>query len=155
MIRPIKVGHVVLKVRNLAEVETFYTDVLGFDVVNRLDRPHMVFLTLGVQHHDLALLEVPPDADAPIEHQVGLHHVALQLSDSAAVSDAFHRLRARGVAILRAVDHGTTHSVYFADPAGNRIELYCDIGEDGLDRARRRTVRAVEEFPTLDFAQRR
>ena len=39
MIHPRKVGHVVLKVRDLKRAEAFYTEVLGMEVVMRLDRP--------------------------------------------------------------------------------------------------------------------
>lgn len=56
--RPRKVGHVVLKVRDLPKAEAFYTEALGFEVVTRFDRPRGVFLSLGEQHHDLALFEV-------------------------------------------------------------------------------------------------
>ena len=74
MIRPKKVGHVVLKARDLEPVEKFYTEVLGFEVVMRLKQPRGVFFTLGEQHHDLAVLEVPPGSDDPKMDQVGLHH---------------------------------------------------------------------------------
>lgn len=74
MIHPRKVGHVVLKVRDLERAEQFYTEVLGFEALTRLNRPRGVFFTLGEQHHDLAVLEVPPEADAVKENQVGLHH---------------------------------------------------------------------------------
>jgi hypothetical protein len=60
-------------------------------------------------------------------------------------------LKRRGIHILRAVDHGTTHSIYFCDPAGNRLELYCDIGTDGLARARSRTARTLDDFAPLDL----
>lgn len=46
LIRPKKVGHVVLKVRDLQQAEQFYTEVLGFEVVTRLIRPRGVFFTL-------------------------------------------------------------------------------------------------------------
>ncbi len=39
MIRPKKVGHVVLQVRDLQRAEQFYTEVLGFEVVTRLTHP--------------------------------------------------------------------------------------------------------------------
>ncbi len=39
MIRPNKVGHVVIKVNDFTQAEKFYTGVLGFDIVNRRDRP--------------------------------------------------------------------------------------------------------------------
>ncbi len=151
MIRPQKVGHVVLKVRNLARAEDFYTRVLGFEAVARLKRPAGVFFTLGDQHHDLALLEVSPEADPPKEDQVGLHHVALKVENLEALKAAWRALKSQGVPIVRAVDHGITLSVYFLDPEGNRLELYCDVGEEGLERLKRQREMALEDFPPLDL----
>ena len=39
MIRPKKVGHVVLKARNIDQVEQFYTQIMGIEVVHRLSQP--------------------------------------------------------------------------------------------------------------------
>jgi len=151
MIRPKKVGHVVLKARDIEQAEKFYTEVLGFEVVMRLKRPRGVFFTLGEQHHDLAVLEVPPGADDPKADQVGLHHVALQVENFAALKDCYRTLKSHGVPIVRAVDHGITKSLYFCDPAGNRLELYCDVGEDGLAGIRRQNGLAIEDFPPLNL----
>lgn len=151
MIRPKKVGHVVLKARDIAAEEKFYTDVLGFQVVMRLKQPRGVFFSLGEQHHDLAVLEVPSGADDPKMDQVGLHHVALQVEDFAALKDSYRTLKRHGVEIVRAVDHGVTKSIYFCDPAGNRLELYCDVGEDGLAQIRRQNEQAITDFPPLNL----
>jgi catechol 2,3-dioxygenase len=137
MIHPRKVGHVVLKVRDLKRAEQFYTEVLGFEVVTRLNRPRGVFFTLGEQHHDLAVLEVPPEADAVKENQIGLHHVALQVGSFAELQECYRTLKANNVTITRTVDHLITKSIYFLDPDGNGFELYCDDGENGLERLRR------------------
>jgi catechol 2,3-dioxygenase len=137
MVRPRKVGHVVLKVRDLKRAEQFYTEVLGFEVVTRLNRPRGVFFTLGEQHHDLAVLEVPPEADVVKEKQVGLHHVALQVGSFAELQECYRTLKAQNVTITRTVDHLITKSIYFLDPDGNGLELYCDEGENGLERLRR------------------
>src|SRR5262245_16251672 len=117
MIHPKKVGHVVLKARDIDQIEQFYTKVLGFEVVMRLKHPRGVFFTLGDQHHDLAVLEVSPDADEPKADQVGLHHVALQVEDFEALKASYRTLKQHGVSIVRAVDHGITKSIYFCDPA--------------------------------------
>jgi catechol 2,3-dioxygenase len=137
MIHPRKVGHVVLKVRDLKRAEQFYTEVLGFEVVTRLKRPRGVFFSLGEQHHDLAVLEVPSDADVVKEKQVGLHHVALQVGSFAELQECYRTLKAHNVTITATIDHSITKSIYFIDPDGNGFELYCDVGEDGLERIRR------------------
>jgi catechol 2,3-dioxygenase len=143
MIHPKKVGHVVLKVRDLQKAERFYTEVLGFTVVTRLKRPAGVFFSLGVQHHDLAVLQVPSDADPVTERQVGLHHVALQVENFAALQECYRQLKAHNVKITATIDHLITKSIYFLDPEGNQFELYCDEGDDGLERIKRGDAAAM------------
>lgn len=137
MMRPKKVGHVVLKARDLERAEQFYTEVLGFEVVMRLNRPRGVFFTLGEQHHDIAVLEVPAEADPVKDNQVGLHHIALQVGSFAELKEFYRILKAHNVTITQTIDHFITKSIYFLDPDGNGFELYCDVGEDGLERIRR------------------
>lgn len=48
-----RVGHVHLKVSDLARALSFYRDVLGFSVTAR--RPGAVFLSAGGYHHHIAL----------------------------------------------------------------------------------------------------
>lgn len=148
MVRPKKVGHVVLKVRDLKRAEQFYTEVLGFEVVSRLKRPRGVFFTLGTQHHDIAVLEVPAEAEPPKNHQVGLHHLALQVGSFADLQECYRTLKAHHVTITSTIDHLITKSIYFLDPEGNSLELYCDVGEDGLERIRRGDAAA---FKLLDL----
>ncbi len=142
MMHPKKVGHVVLKVCDLTHAEQFYTEVLGFEVVTRTKRPRGVFFTLGQQHHDLAVLEVPPEAEPVKSKQIGLHHVALQVGSYDEFKQGYQTLKAHDVKITAAVDHGFTQSIYFLDPAGNQLELYYDTCEDGLERIRRQSGEA-------------
>ena len=125
MLRPLRIGHVVLKVRDLDRSLAFYRDLLGFKVVSELSNV-MVFLAAdGQNHHDLALLRVGQQAPSPIPTAVGLYHVAIQLADWEAVRAAHAMLVERGL-LRGAVDHGVSRSLYTADPDGNEIELYCD-----------------------------
>src|SRR5215475_14545967 len=151
MIHPKKVGHVVLKARDIDQAEKFYTEVLGFEVVMRLKQPRGVFFSLGDQHHDQTVLEVPPGSDDPKADQVGLHHFAMQVEDFAALKDAYRILKSHDVPIVRAVDHGITKSIYFCDPAGNRIELYCDVGDNGIARLRQQAQQSIMDFPPLNL----
>ena len=125
MLQPLRIGHVVLKVRDLDRSLAFYRDLLGFRVVSELSNV-MIFLAADSQnHHDLALLRVGQQAPSPVPTAVGLYHVAIQLADWEAVRAAHALLTERGL-LRGAIDHGVSRSLYTADPDGNEIELYCD-----------------------------
>ncbi len=61
------VGHVVLKVSDVERSLGFYVGALGLTEVARADfgDGSMVFLSTGHNHHDIALVEVGPDARRP------------------------------------------------------------------------------------------
>ena len=79
MAKPIRVGHLVLNVKNLDESTKFYTDILGFEIA--LQRPNGTFLTCGKIHHDLALFQAPEGALPVTQGQLGLNHFAVQVED--------------------------------------------------------------------------
>jgi catechol 2,3-dioxygenase len=125
MLKPLRIGHVVLKVRDLDRALAFYRDLLGFRVSSEMSNV-MIFLTAtGENHHDLALLRIGDSAPSAAPNAVGLYHVAVQLADWDAVKDAHGLLVERGL-LRGTADHGVTRSLYTADPDGNEIELYCD-----------------------------
>jgi catechol 2,3-dioxygenase len=125
MLQPVRIGHVVLKVRDLDRSLGFYRDLLGFRVAGEMSNV-MIFLTAtGENHHDLGLLRVGDQAASPLSTTVGLYHVAVQLADWDAVKHAHALLSERGL-LRGTADHGVTRSLYTVDPDGNEIELYCD-----------------------------
>ena len=133
MVKPKRVGHLVLNVRDVATSVKFYTEILGFEVA--LDRPGFgTFLTCGKIHHDLALFQAKEDAAPVTPGGLGLNHMALQVEDFDVLTEYYHRLKASGL-VDRSIDHQMTKSIYFNDPDGNGIELFCNTfenPEDGL-----------------------
>jgi catechol-2,3-dioxygenase len=119
-----KLGHVVLKVRDLERSEAFYTSVLGLAVTGRLPGRMVFFAVPGnTDSHDLGLWKVGPDAAPPSSKQVGLFHVAWQVEREEDLR-AFHdSLVARGIPVRSTMDHGANLSVYFEDPDGNMLEV--------------------------------
>ena len=119
-----KLGHVVLKVRDLDRSEAFYTGVLGLVVTGRMPGRMVFFAVPGSpDSHDLGLWKVGPDAAPPVSSQVGLFHVAWQVEREDDLR-AFHdSLVARGVPVRSAMDHGANLSVYFEDPDGHMLEV--------------------------------
>ncbi|HEX2222345.1 MAG TPA: VOC family protein [Candidatus Limnocylindria bacterium] len=129
MLNPVRVGHVVLKVRDLDRSLGFYRDLLGFRVAGAMSNV-MIFLTAtGENHHDIGLLRVGDSAPSPLPTAVGLYHLAIQLPDWEAVKAAHAVLSERGL-LRGTADHGVSRSLYTVDPDGNEIELYCDAPRD-------------------------
>jgi catechol 2,3-dioxygenase len=127
MIRLKQLGHVLLRVADLERSKRFYVDVLGFQVSEA--NPGDAFLTLGNDFHTLDLVQHanPAAAPRPQRDQIGLSHIAFQVDGYEALRAAYLTLQEQGVAIDSASDHVSQRSVYFADPDGNRLEIYYEI----------------------------
>jgi catechol-2,3-dioxygenase len=84
IIRPERIGHVVIKVRNLERSRKFYTEVLGMDVMMEIPAIHGVFLADHRRdHHEIALFAVGPEAAGLQAKQIGLAHIAFRLRTEA------------------------------------------------------------------------
>jgi len=122
-----RLGHLVLYVRDLEASLDFYQRAIGLQQSGRLFDGRAVMLTGGETHHELMLIEVV-DAPAPGPgKRLGLYHFAFSLGeDGQLLAEAKQRLDDLGVAIQGMADHTITRSLYLADPDGNLLELYVD-----------------------------
>ena len=117
MIKAERIGHVVLKVRNLERSRAFYTGVLGLEIEpSRPDIPGVAGRWLRVGEAEIHLVDAPV-ADAPIRSTDA--HVCLAVDD---IGAAIAELEGAGIAYERAAQ-GSVVQVFIADPAGNIIEL--------------------------------
>jgi len=127
MIHPERIGHVVIKVRDLERSRKFYTEVLGMQVMKDVPQIGACFLANnGRDHHEVALFQVGPQAAAPKGNEIGLLHFAFRLRSEEELRAAYQEFKAKGVPISFTVNHGVTKSVYFRDPDGYELEVYCD-----------------------------
>ena len=56
--------------------------------------------------------------------------MAFEVVDKATLRRAYERLKMAGVTVS-AVDHLISWALYFSDPDGNGLEIYCDTRADG------------------------
>ena len=131
MPQPIRVGHLVLNVKDQETSTKFYTEVLGFEIsINR--EGFGTFLTCGKIHHDIALFQAAPDAAPVTPGGLGLNHIALQVQNFDVLTEFYNKFQKLGVE-LRTTDHSMTKSIYITDPDGNGIELFCNSQENAVD----------------------
>jgi catechol 2,3-dioxygenase len=127
-----RLGHIVLHVRDAQVSKAFYTRARGLKVAHE-DRAHgAVFLSLGTSHHDLALFE-GASGEAADTTRPGLHHMAWQVGSFAELQAAHRALLEAGIPVESTIAHNVSRSVYFRDPDGNRVEIFCDMVEHGFE----------------------
>lgn len=131
MIQPRKLAHIVLKVRDAQASKDFYTKALGLKVASESPKGDMVFLSLGEDHHELALFQRGVSGDPGPANGPGLEHFAWQLGSFQELQAAYDEWRSLGFE-PEPILHHVTHSIYIHDPDGNRVELYCDRREGGF-----------------------
>ena len=132
--KPTKLGHLVLKVRDLQASLAFYQEVVGLEVSDWID-DRMVFLRCGQDHHDLALLQMTPDEIA--RHEPGrspVEHFSYHVESVAEIEAIAAMLQQRGVSIDRGIGKhgpGANSFLVFKDPDGNNVEFYSDMIQVG------------------------
>ncbi len=153
--------HIALKVHDIKAGIDFYVNKLGF-TVSEIHPPGTVegfpfglcFMRCTSLHHDVNLIFWPDgEIDAPGENsfesaQAGLHHLALRLASKKDFDAWDAYLRNEGIEIIYGpVVHSPAHpegdglwgenrALYFCDPSGNAIELFCDMSEMDPDTNR-------------------
>jgi catechol 2,3-dioxygenase len=131
----VRIGHVHLKVANLERSLTFYRDVLGFELVQRLG-DSAAFLSAGGYHHHIALNTWESlGGSPPPPGSTGLYHHAILYPTRSALAAALRRLIRAGIPLEGAADHGVSESLYLRDPDDNGVELYCDRPQEQWPRA--------------------
>ena len=118
-----------LYARNLAECETFYTNVLGLTLYSKFGNRH-VFYKVGEGMFLLFNPDETQQVGPPVNGGIitvhgsyGAGHAAFRMSE-AEIAAWRARLQDQGVVIESEVPWPNGgYSLYFRDPAGNSVEL--------------------------------
>ncbi len=125
--RPMYLGHVNIYVRDADRSREWYQQVLGLHTYHH--RPgRAAFMSADLdQSHEVALMQVGPDAPGPQRGQVGLNHMAWMVGSLDDLGVAYQRLKDNAVPIDAIVDHGISLGIYFRDPDGNGLEVSYEL----------------------------
>jgi catechol-2,3-dioxygenase len=120
-----RLNHAVLFISDLGRSVRFYTEVMGFTVVNAMGG-QAAFLRApdSTNDHDLGLFAMGAQAGASPAGRstVGLYHLAWEVSTLGDLELVQHALTGAG-ALTGLSDHGTTKSLYGRDPDGIEFEV--------------------------------
>ena len=122
-------SHAVVLVRDMENMLDFYTNVLGFRITDRgplagVDSPEIVFMSqVDSDHHQIAFMDRGRDENPPNS----VNHFAFRVESLDDVKQMNERLvKDDRVNDRLPLTHGNTWSIYFADPEGNGLEIFCD-----------------------------
>lgn len=140
---PTMLGHLALRVRDVDRAVSFYRDVLGLGLKSR-PRPEMAFLgNRPDASHELALFQLPADAEGPDAARAGLYHMAWEMASVEELETLHARLVEHKAEIVGYSDQQC--NVMFLDPDGNELEaIYEPSAEEEA-----RLKAAGEPMPTL------
>ena len=130
-----RIHHVAYRCKDAKETVEFYQRVMDMDFVLAISEnevpstkepdPYMhVFLDAGMGNI-LAFFELPNSAEMGRDPNTPewVQHIAFELEDLNALSEAKRKLESEGLDVLGPVNHGIFQSIYFFDPNGHRLEL--------------------------------
>lgn len=122
-----RILHTMLRVGNLERSLDFYTRVLGMQLLRRKDYPEGRFTLAFVGYQpeaEGAVLELTHNWDTDTyDLGTGYGHIALAVSDAAAVCE---QVRQRGGKVVREagpMKHSSTVIAFVEDPDGYKIEF--------------------------------
>jgi glyoxylase I family protein len=126
------IHHIALNVKDLDRAESFYTDILGFQVTNRFSKG-LRHLMLETGNAAIALFESPElevkEAISLLSEE-GYLHLALE-ADPADFENIIKELQSNNIDIDNGpVKRGDGESIYFNDPDDNHLEIHCDNPND-------------------------
>jgi catechol 2,3-dioxygenase-like lactoylglutathione lyase family enzyme len=123
-----RIAHIVLYVCDPERSAKWYCDVLGMRISARVpEGPYTggVFLSFGEHDHDLAVF--PGTAQAVGKE---FEHIGLEVDcdgDLDQLRRLYGKMLQHKVRINEVLDHGVSIGIYFFDPDGHQLEVFCQL----------------------------
>ena len=117
---PVKLGHLHLRVGNLAQAEDFYVNKVGFDKTFQFGS-QALFVSAGGYHHHLGMNTWQSAGAGPRNHSRGLAEFEILLPSGSDVANLRERLKGFGVPAEPATP--AEQAFTFFDPWRNRIRV--------------------------------
>lgn len=117
-------NEIVLKVLDIEKSIRFYTEIVGFKVLNRKEKE--VSLTADGINPIITIVE-PDNVTPKLPRRTGLYHFALLLPSRFHLGLFLKHLKDTEYPIIGGSHHGVSEAIYLEDPDENGIEVYRDI----------------------------
>lgn len=134
-----RINHAVLYVRDADITAAFLIDALEFEIASRFvpsgsPGPIVFLRSVGSPNdHDLGLFSLGEAApSAAGKGQVGMYHLAWEVSTLRELVDIQGRLEAAG-ALVGSSNHGVSRSLYAVDPDGLEFEVLWAVPPELMD----------------------
>ena len=123
MVQVVKLGYAGFDTPNLEAMLAYYTEVIGFTLVER-GEDGAAYLRSAVDHHTITLY---PAAEN------GLRHIGLQISGDHSLKEAAAQLGEQGIQVESRTDAqpGVPELLEFSDPEGHTLQLYATMEQVG------------------------
>jgi catechol 2,3-dioxygenase len=123
---PLSMSHIGIFVHDVTRMEDFYTRVLGFMVTDRgkVRGADIVFTSWDPKDHHQVILVAGRPKELAYNH---INQISFRVASVEDLQAIWRRVKDEpGASDLRPMDHGNAWSLYFRDPEGNRLEIFCD-----------------------------
>ncbi len=121
-----RIGHIHLKVADIQRSLSFYSDLLGFELITTYGQ-EAAFISAGGYHHHIGLNTWYSKNGKPAsKNNTGLFHYAILMPSRRDLAEIVRRILDSGYPLSGGADHGVSEAIYLEDPDENGIEFYWD-----------------------------